>query len=113
MREFLEAMLLFAGVTVELLCCAGMLRMRVIYDRLHYLAPASFLGPLLIVAAIILKAQSLTMALTAVTTLLVLAIGGPVVTRVLARAARARETNSLAPDPGEVARGTTPPRRSR
>lgn len=110
MREIAEAVLLFAGVAVELLCCAGMLRMRVIYDRLHYLAPASFLGPLLITAAILLKFQNLLMALTTLTTFVALAVSGPVVTRVLARAARVRETHALTPDAPELARGAPEPR---
>ncbi len=105
MRHGLEAALLFAGIAVELLCCAGVFRMRVVYDRLHYLAPASFLGPLLIALALVIKFQSLLMALKAITILAVLAITGPVVTRVLARAARVRDAQSAGITAEEIARG--------
>jgi monovalent cation/proton antiporter MnhG/PhaG subunit len=91
MREVLEAILLFAGVAVELLCCLGVFRMRRVYDRLHYLAPASFLGPLLIVLAIVVRFQSLLMVLTAVMILTILSFTGPVISRVLARAAHVRQ----------------------
>ena len=105
MRHGIEAALLFAGIAVELLCCAGVMRMRVVYDRLHYLAPASFLGPLLIALALVVKFQSLLMALKAITILAVLAITGPVVTRVFARAARVREAQSAGITPEEITRG--------
>lgn len=91
MRVVIEAALLFAGVAVELLCCLGVLRMRVVFDRLHYLAPASFLGPLLIVLAIVVRFQSLLMALTSLTILAILSFTGPVISRVLARAAHVRD----------------------
>jgi multicomponent Na+:H+ antiporter subunit G len=97
--------LLFAGIAVELLCCAGVLRMRVVYDRLHYLAPASFLGPLLIALALVIKFQSLLMALKALTILAVLAITGPVVTRVFARAARVRDAHPSGITAEEIIRG--------
>ena len=105
MRLSLEAALLFAGIAVELLCCLGLLRMRSVYDRLHYLAPATFVGPLLIALAIVIRFQSLLMALKALTILTVLSITGPVVSRVLARAARVREARSIGIAPDEIARG--------
>jgi multicomponent Na+:H+ antiporter subunit G len=104
-RHDIEALLLFAGIAVELLCCLGVMRMRSVYDRLHYLAPASFVGPLLIALALVIKFQSLLMALKALTILAVLSLTGPVVTRVLARAARVREAKSTAIASDEIARG--------
>lgn len=105
MKHAVEAALLFSGVAVQLLCCLGVLRMRVVYDRLHYLAPASFLGPLLIALAIVLHDQSLLFVLKALIILAVMATTGPVVTRVLARSARVREAKSTAISPEEIARG--------
>jgi multicomponent Na+:H+ antiporter subunit G len=107
MRDAAEAVLLFAGVAVELLCCLGVLRMRVVYDRLHYLAPASFVGPLLIVLAVALRFSSLQLVLKAVAILAVLSITGPIITRVLARAARVRESQTTSPFPDEIARGSS------
>jgi monovalent cation/proton antiporter MnhG/PhaG subunit len=104
-KHALEAVLLCGGVAVELLCCIGVLRMRRVYDRLHYLAPAGFIGPLLIALAIVIRFQSQQMALKALTILAVLSLTGPVVSRVLARAARVRESNTTGPFADEAARG--------
>lgn len=105
MKHAAEAILLCGSVSVELLCCIGVLRMRSVYDRLHYLAPAGFVGPLLIGLAIVVRFQSLQMVLKAMTIVAVLSITGPVVSRVLARAARVRESKTVDPLPDEIASG--------
>ena len=102
MRFVAEAVLLGAGVLVQLLCCAGVWRMRTPLDRLHYLAPASFLGPLLIAASVVVAGSSLQLALKAVAIALVLALSGPLMTRVLARAVRVREFGTADPLPEEI-----------
>ena len=98
----LSGFLLLAGVLVQLFCCAGVCRMRTPLDRLHYLAPASFLGPLLIASSIAVAHSSMQLALKALATALVLALSGPLITRVLARAVRIRETGTADPLPEEV-----------
>lgn len=105
LKTTIEAILLVAGVAVELLCCLGVLRMRSVYDRLHYLAPASFVGPLFIVLAITLRFSALQLVLKSIAILAILALTGPIVTRVLARAARVRSAQTTAPFADEVARG--------
>jgi multicomponent Na+:H+ antiporter subunit G len=52
LREVCVAVLLWAGVGVELLCALGLLAFRDVHDRLHYTAPIP-LGAALIVAAVL------------------------------------------------------------
>jgi multisubunit Na+/H+ antiporter MnhG subunit len=49
------AVLVSAGVAVELLCCLGVLRARNPYARLHFLGPATIIGPIFLSAAIIIR----------------------------------------------------------
>ena len=49
------AALLVLGVTIELVCCIGVLVMDDAYDKLHYLGPAAIVGPLVIAAAVVVR----------------------------------------------------------
>ncbi len=48
-------LLLGLGVAAELLCCLGVAVMRTAYDRLHYLAASTAVGPFLILAALLVR----------------------------------------------------------
>jgi monovalent cation/proton antiporter MnhG/PhaG subunit len=98
--------LLFFGVGVELLCCLGVMVMDNVYDRLHFTAPATTLGPCAIAGAVILE-ESLSQA--GVKALLVagaLLVSNPVLTHATARAGRIRKHGSFLPReeeaPGET-----------
>ena len=90
MRDVAVAVLLVLGVGVELLCAAGLLAMRGVYDRLHYTGPAS-LGAALIAAAVVVRESFSLIGNKAVFLAAFLIVSSPVLVHVTGRAARLRE----------------------
>lgn len=45
-------LLVWLGVAVELICCAGLVAVRTSIDRLHYAGAATVVGPALVAAAV-------------------------------------------------------------
>jgi len=83
--------LLALGVTVELACCVGVLVMGDAYDKLHYLGPATIVGPVCIAAAVVVQ-QSLDQAgVKSLLTAGLLIVAGPVLTHATARAMSIRQ----------------------
>jgi monovalent cation/proton antiporter MnhG/PhaG subunit len=99
------AVLLVLGVGVELACCVGVLVMRDAYDRLHYTAPATTIGPLAIAAAIVLQESLSAAGIKALLVALALLITNPVLTHATARAARVRELGEWRIQEGEQVKG--------
>lgn len=89
-REIVSAVLLGMGVLIELLCAAGVLVMRNPFDRLHYLAPATTLGPLAISAAVLIAESEAQAKIKSVLVTVILLACGPVLTHATARAAWTR-----------------------
>ena len=89
-REIVAAILLGLGVFIELLCAVGMLVMRNPFDRLHYLAPATSIGPLLIAAAVLVAESDAQAKIKSVLVAVVLLATGPILTHATARAAWTR-----------------------
>lgn len=89
-RDIIAAVLLGVGVLIELLSAVGVLLMRNPFDRLHYLAPATTLGPLAIAAAVVVAESDAQAKIKSVLVALVLLATGPVLTHALARAAWTR-----------------------
>jgi monovalent cation/proton antiporter MnhG/PhaG subunit len=89
-RGVAVAVLLVLGVGVELGCAVGVLVMRDAYDRLHYTAPATTLGPLAIAAAIVVQESFSQAGVKAILVALALLVTNPVLTHATARAARVR-----------------------
>lgn len=83
--------LLWAGVGVAALGCLGVLALRELPDRLHYIAPVTSLAVPLVVAALALQAGGLHAALKLAVVAALLVISGPVVTVATARAAAVRD----------------------
>ena len=99
------ALLLAVAVGIELLCCLGVLVMRDVFDRLHYLGPATTLGPLALVVAVLVEHSSAQAIIKILLIGMVLIFTGPVLTHAIARAARVRERGGLdLSDPGEGGR---------
>jgi multicomponent Na+:H+ antiporter subunit G len=94
-RAILVGTLLGFGVTIEVLCALGVLVMRNPFDRLHYLAPATLLGPLAVAAAVLVDASDMQARIKAVLVALILAATGPILTHATARAARVRQFGRL------------------
>lgn len=82
--------LLAIGVGIELLCCLGVLLMRDVFDQLHYVGPATTLGPLAIAVAVLLAEALSAAGIKAILIAIVLVLMGPVVTHATARAASVR-----------------------
>ncbi|HTU20024.1 MAG TPA: monovalent cation/H(+) antiporter subunit G [Gemmataceae bacterium] len=99
-REIIAAMLLGVGVFIELLCAVGVLVMRNPFDRLHYLAPATSLGPLAVAAAVLVAESDAQAKIKSVLVAVVLLATGPILTHATARAAWARL--QAHPDTGET-----------
>lgn len=89
-REIIVAVLLGLGVFVELSCAVGVMTMRGPFDRLHYLAPATTLGPLALAAAILVAECDAQAKIKGVLVAVVLLTTGPILTHATARAAWTR-----------------------
>jgi multicomponent Na+:H+ antiporter subunit G len=98
------AVLLVAGVGIELLCCIGVLVMRGPYARLHYTAPAGA-GALLIAIAVVVRQGFSLIGNKALLLAVFILVTAPVLSHVTARAARIRELGDVVePDGGEAPR---------
>jgi monovalent cation/proton antiporter MnhG/PhaG subunit len=92
--------LLGIGVAAELLCVAGLLLMRDAYDRLHYAAAATIVGPAAIGGAIVMRecvspsggVELTSGGLEALCAALALFLLNPVLTHAIVRAARMHES---------------------
>jgi multisubunit Na+/H+ antiporter MnhG subunit len=87
---YLEALLLIAGVAVLLLCCGGLFAGDV-FDRLHYLGPATVLAPSLIAGAVLVSSSSAESLIKSILLALSLALSSPVLTHATARAGFTRK----------------------
>jgi multisubunit Na+/H+ antiporter MnhG subunit len=88
--------LLALGVAAQLLCCVGVLAMRTTADRLHYAAAGTTIGPILVLAALLVREQLAGHALQAIAAVAVTFVAGTIVTHALGRAIRVRmEKQSL------------------
>ena len=94
--------LLCLAVAVELLCGVALVVMENTYDRLHYLGPASLLGPLFVGAAVLIRHSSAQACIKIVLLALILWLIGPVLTHATARAIRIRQTGNVHARPDEV-----------
>jgi monovalent cation/proton antiporter MnhG/PhaG subunit len=101
--------LLAAGVAAEVACVLGVVTRGSVYDRLHYAAAATTIGPACIVLAIALR-ESVppgggfavdSSGLETVAAGLALFLLNPVLTHATARAARLRERGTLEPRAAE------------
>lgn len=100
-QEIIARVLLVLGVGIELLCCVGIVAMRRTFDRLHYVGPATVLGPVLIAASVVCTEALSQAGIKAILIALVLMIGGPIVTHATGRAARLRQYGNLDVQPGD------------
>jgi multisubunit Na+/H+ antiporter MnhG subunit len=80
--------LLALGVAAQLLSCAGLAVMRTSADRLHYASAGYSVGPLCILAAVLVREHASTSAWEAVAAVFVLVLAGPVVVHATARLVR-------------------------
>jgi multisubunit Na+/H+ antiporter MnhG subunit len=93
--------LLGLGVAAELVCCLGVLVMRGPFDRLHYAAAGTSVGPFLILAAVLVREGMTSGGLEAIAAVGILFLLNPALVVATGRAARRLETGSLEPTPAE------------
>jgi monovalent cation/proton antiporter MnhG/PhaG subunit len=100
-RDVIVDVLLGLGIGAEVVCCLGMVVMRTAFDRLHYGAAATTIGPLLIGAAVFVRESVSSAGLETIAIVAVLFLLNPVVETATARAARRLEVGRVGPLPEE------------
>jgi multicomponent Na+:H+ antiporter subunit G len=86
MRDAIVAVLLAAGVAIELLACAGVVLMRDPLDRLHYVG-ATTAAALCVAAAVVVRDSFSLIGNKALVLAAFLLVTGPVLSHVTARVA--------------------------
>jgi multicomponent Na+:H+ antiporter subunit G len=99
-RELSADVLLGLAAAVVLASCLGLLVMRDVYTRLHYLTPLSLVAPLLVAVAISVRMGLRENTAETWLALLFLMIAGPYLTHATIRAARVREKGDWRPGGG-------------
>lgn len=90
LQDVVVYVLLGSGVACEVIACVGVVAMRDVYDRLHYVTPAA-LGGVLIAAAVWAREGPSGIALKATIVAAFLVIASPAITHGTARAARIQQ----------------------
>lgn len=106
MREIIADVLLGLAVAIVLASAVGILVMRDVYQKLHYVTPAALVAPFVVGLAVL--AQSGLTEDTAQTclALVFIMIAGPFLTHATLRAARIKQTGDWRP--GASTRGSSP-----
>jgi monovalent cation/proton antiporter MnhG/PhaG subunit len=92
MKESVELILLLFGAGVCFLSALGILVMRNVYDKLHYLSPMSTLGTAALAAAVVVDEGFTSGAVKSILIAILLFVSSPVLTQATARAAQCRES---------------------
>jgi multicomponent Na+:H+ antiporter subunit G len=100
-RHLIEYLLLALGTGTMVLSAVGVLAMRSIYDRLHYVGSASVGAALVCIAVTVRESFSLIGNKTLLIAFFLL-VSGPVLVHATARAARIRERGSWSVDEREI-----------
>jgi len=87
-RHVVVDVLLYAGVAAQLLCCVGVALGADAFDRLHYAGAGSTVGPVLIMASILVQVGFVSQGLETIAAVVVLLLASPIVVHAIARAAR-------------------------
>ena len=90
-RDWIAGALLYTGVIVAVASCIGSVVARNLYDRLHFIAPATSLGASLVCSAVVVNEGTSQAGLKALLVAALLVTTGPVLVHATARAARVRE----------------------
>ena len=104
-RHVAATVLLVAGCSLEVLAVLGLVVMRDVYDRLHYVGLAGY-GALLVAVGILVRESFSLIGDKALATAAVLVVLGPVLTHATARSLRIRQRGDWrAADSGEEVAG--------
>jgi monovalent cation/proton antiporter MnhG/PhaG subunit len=99
-RTVIAYVLLGCGVSLEVVAALGLLVMRDVYDRLHYIGPAALGAPLVAAAVWVYEGPSQIALEATVVAVIVLAFS-PALAHGTARAARISEHGDWRPQPDE------------
>jgi monovalent cation/proton antiporter MnhG/PhaG subunit len=102
-ENLLVDVLLAVAVGAELLACVGVVVARTVYDRLHFVAAGSTVGPLLILAALLVREGLSSQGLESIVAVVLLFFAGPVLVHVIARAARQIDVGTVEARPEDKA----------
>jgi multisubunit Na+/H+ antiporter MnhG subunit len=98
--------LLWFAVAVAWISCLGMLLMKGVFEKLHYLAPVATVSMFAILAAVVVEEGAGQAAMKTILIAVVLLLINAVVTHATARAHRVEELGDWKPLPGETFPGT-------
>ena len=101
---WVPGVLLGLAIAVLLVSALGLLLMPHVYDRVHFLGPASTIAPVLVAAAVVAVEAFDHQGIMTVLLALFLAVFGPVLSHATARAARIREHGDWRAGPDEPVR---------
>ncbi len=96
-REIFTNVDLGLAVAVVLLLSVGVLVVRGVYDKLHFVTPAALVAPVLVTLAVLVRAGFSATTTETVMALLFMVIAGPFLTHATIRAARVREMGDWRP----------------
>jgi multicomponent Na+:H+ antiporter subunit G len=104
-RHITADVLLALAVLVVLVSCVGVLVMRGVYDKIHFLTPVSLVAPFLVAVAIGVQMGLRENTSGSWLMLAFLVLSGPFLTHATLRAARIREKGDWRPGKGTAGRG--------
>jgi multicomponent Na+:H+ antiporter subunit G len=90
-REILADTFLGLATAIVLASSVGVLVMRDVYDKLHFVTPAALVAPVLVMFAVLIRARFSATTAETFLVLLFMVIAGPYLTHATIRAARVRE----------------------
>jgi multicomponent Na+:H+ antiporter subunit G len=99
-RSVLTDIFLALAVLLVLASCVGLLVMRDVYQRLHYVTPVALIAPLLLGLAVLAQSGWSESSSLTWLALLFMIVAGPFLTHATIRAARIRETGDWRPGHG-------------
>lgn len=91
-REITADVFLGLAAAIVIVSSLGVLVMRDVYQKLHFVSPAALVSPVLVTLAVWLHAGNTVTTLEAMLALLFIVIAGPFLTHATIRAARIRQT---------------------
>ena len=100
-NDIAVSMLLVSGVLLYALTSAGLLLASEVNDQIHYLAPGTLIGSVVVTFAVLLHEGFSQAGVKAILIMTLLIISNPVLSHATARANRIRKVHQLPPTPAE------------
>ena len=104
-REIFSDTFLGLAAAIVIASSVGVLVMRDVYQRLHFVTPAALVAPVLVTLAVLIRARFSATTAETLLALLFMVFAGPYLTHATIRAARVRERGDWPPghaDSGRV-----------